>query len=56
MLLLFDIFFGRLVYFLRFGMLHQEKSGNPDIIEKVLIINFTKRKIPKVPFVFCFEA
>jgi hypothetical protein len=25
----FDIFYGYLVYFSRFGMLYQEKSGNP---------------------------
>jgi hypothetical protein len=25
----FGIFYGYLVYFLRFGLLHQEKSGNP---------------------------
>jgi hypothetical protein len=26
----FNIFYSRLVHFPRFGMLHQEKSGNPD--------------------------
>jgi hypothetical protein len=25
----FSIFYGNLVHFSRFGMLHQEKSGNP---------------------------
>jgi hypothetical protein len=25
----FDVFYGYLVYFSRFGMLYQEKSGNP---------------------------
>jgi hypothetical protein len=25
----FGIFYGHLVYFSRFGILHQEKSGNP---------------------------
>jgi hypothetical protein len=27
----FDLFYSHLVYFPRFGMLHQEKSGNPDL-------------------------
>jgi hypothetical protein len=26
----FGLFYGYLVYFSRFGMLHQDKSGNPD--------------------------
>jgi hypothetical protein len=29
---LFGTFYGYLVHFSRFGMLYQEKSGNPDVV------------------------
>jgi hypothetical protein len=31
----FSIFCGNLVYFPRFGILDQEKSGNPDVVYKM---------------------
>jgi hypothetical protein len=39
-LLPFGIFYGYLVYFPRFGMLYQEKSGNP-----VDFVNFFGRQL-----------
>jgi hypothetical protein len=35
----FDVFYGHLVYFSRFGILYQEKSGNPGL-PLALLANF----------------
>jgi hypothetical protein len=34
----FGIFYGHLVYFPRFGMLYQDKSGNPEGYEKTIYV------------------
>jgi hypothetical protein len=52
----FDKFYGHLVYFFRFGVLYQEKSGNPEVVSLLVELPVMKKEdfIPIVVKSFVF--
>jgi hypothetical protein len=46
-LLQFDIYLGHLVHFSGFGMLYQEKSGNPGGTLRAVFQNFFRRQLAR---------
>jgi hypothetical protein len=52
----FGIFYGHLVYFSQFGMLFQEKSGNPPLVEGFVPTFNSKRFQLKHTKAHCFSG